>query len=174
MVALKLLKKANDAGLAVRIEGERLVVRGPRNAEKIAKELLDNKEQVVQALVGSITKSKFCDSDTTHLNPEKNEGSVTNAASAPRPTEPKWGRTLTWDECFPPEADRFYRHARAIRQRLGPAQGINRPPELSNACPRCHATKFTDVPIHEGRSTRRDCDRCGFTIGFPTWYGQPR
>lgn len=37
---------------------------------------------------------------------------------------------------------------------------------------RCGSTKWRDVPIHDGRSTRRDCGRCGRFIRFPIWHGK--
>jgi hypothetical protein len=37
-------------------------------------------------------------------------------------------------------------------------------------CDRCGSTSYRDVPIHGGRSTRRDCGRCGRFIGWPRWY----
>jgi hypothetical protein len=43
----------------------------------------------------------------------------------------------------------------------------------ANVC-RCGWTKFVDVPIHGGHSTRRDCERCDRYISFPLWYGQHR
>jgi len=36
-------------------------------------------------------------------------------------------------------------------------------------CGRCGSSGFRDIPIHQGRSTRRDCQRCGHTAGFPVW-----
>lgn len=36
---------------------------------------------------------------------------------------------------------------------------------------RCGSTKWRDVSIHEGQSTRRDCARCGRFIDFSRWYG---
>jgi hypothetical protein len=39
-------------------------------------------------------------------------------------------------------------------------------------CDRCGFDRFVDVRIHAGRSRRRDCARCGRTLGFPVWYGQ--
>lgn len=38
-------------------------------------------------------------------------------------------------------------------------------------CPKCGPREFVDVPIHGGRSTRRDC-ACGRTLGFPRWYAR--
>jgi len=37
---------------------------------------------------------------------------------------------------------------------------------------RCGSITWRDVPIHGGRSTRRDCARCGRFISFPVWYGK--
>lgn len=36
---------------------------------------------------------------------------------------------------------------------------------------RCGSTMWRNVPIHDGRSVRRDCGRCGRFIEFPIWYG---
>lgn len=49
---------------------------------------------------------------------------------------------------------------------------------LRTVCQRCGSTDFTDHVLrahdHAGRSTRRDCARCGWTFGFPLWYGKDR
>ncbi len=45
-----LLSEAEAAGLAVLTEGERLVLRGPRSAERIARSLLEHKQEVLAAL----------------------------------------------------------------------------------------------------------------------------
>ena len=39
-------------------------------------------------------------------------------------------------------------------------------------CPRCACTSWRDVPIHAGRSLRRDCARCGRMVRFLIWYGR--
>jgi hypothetical protein len=36
---------------------------------------------------------------------------------------------------------------------------------------RCGSTTWLDVAIHDGRSNRRDCARCGRFIDFSRWYG---
>jgi hypothetical protein len=46
-------------------------------------------------------------------------------------------------------------------------------PKRPDAVCRCGSTQWRDVPIHGGRSIRRDCARCGRFLGFPLWYGQP-
>jgi hypothetical protein len=35
----------------------------------------------------------------------------------------------------------------------------------------CGSTATHDVAIHGGRSTRRDCAKCGRFQSFPVWYG---
>jgi len=45
-------------------------------------------------------------------------------------------------------------------------------PTASLIC-RCGSTRWRDVTIHDGRSTRRDCATCGRFLCFPTWYGNP-
>src|SRR4051812_43418732 len=49
MDGLILLDEARAAGLSVRVEGDRLVIRGPRQAEPVARRLMANKAQVVLA-----------------------------------------------------------------------------------------------------------------------------
>ena len=39
-------------------------------------------------------------------------------------------------------------------------------------CGACDSTIYVDVPIHNGRSTRRDCATCNNTLGFPAWYSK--
>jgi len=48
--ALTLLAEARDAGLAVRVAGDRLVVRGPRTGEGLAKRLMASGREVAAAL----------------------------------------------------------------------------------------------------------------------------
>lgn len=46
---------------------------------------------------------------------------------------------------------------------------------LVDRCRKCGGTDFVNHPLmhapHNGRSLRRDCRRCGWTFGFPIWYG---
>jgi hypothetical protein len=50
MGALKLLEEARSAGLKLRAEGDRLVIRGPKSAEPLAIALLDRKEEILPFL----------------------------------------------------------------------------------------------------------------------------
>ena len=50
MDGMTLLAEAQEAGLTVLADGDRLVVRGPKSAEKLARRLLQNKAQVMAAL----------------------------------------------------------------------------------------------------------------------------
>jgi len=40
------------------------------------------------------------------------------------------------------------------------------------SCPRCGSSGWVDVPIHDSRSLRRDCSRCGRVVGFAVWHGR--
>ena len=43
-------------------------------------------------------------------------------------------------------------------------------PAVEATCGRCGAVgHYTDIPVHDGRSVRRECD-CGRVLGFPVWY----
>ncbi len=42
----------------------------------------------------------------------------------------------------------------------------------SPRCLRCGSADYRDILIHEGRSGRRDCARCGRFIDFPMWLGR--
>ncbi len=48
---------------------------------------------------------------------------------------------------------------------------INTPATTTEQICRCGSTTWRDVPIHDGRSVRRDCGHCGRLIDFPIWYG---
>ncbi len=42
----------------------------------------------------------------------------------------------------------------------------------SPTCRNCGSTEFCEIPVHQGRSVRRDCARCGRTFNFPVWNGE--
>jgi hypothetical protein len=73
-----LLAEAEDAGLKVRAEGDRLVVRGPRSAEALMRRLIDRKPDVLAALSSPFRLRVV---GTTAAPP-------TAAASAPEPPPP--------------------------------------------------------------------------------------
>ena len=51
MDGLTLLRRAQEAGLAVQAEGDKLVIRGPKGAEPVARLLLDHKPEVLAVLL---------------------------------------------------------------------------------------------------------------------------
>ncbi len=53
MDAVVLLQKASAAGLVLRVEGDKLIVRGPRSAEPIVRLLTDHKPAVMAALASA-------------------------------------------------------------------------------------------------------------------------
>lgn len=53
MDGLTLLRDARAAGLSVRAEGERLVIRGPRRAEPVVHVLIAHKRDIMAALAPS-------------------------------------------------------------------------------------------------------------------------
>ena len=50
MGALRLIEEARSAGLKLRAEGDRLLIRGPKSAEPLAKALLDRKAEILPFL----------------------------------------------------------------------------------------------------------------------------
>ena len=52
MDSMTLLVEARVAGLDVRVEGDRLIVRGPKTAAPLAQQLLDRKPEVLELLSG--------------------------------------------------------------------------------------------------------------------------
>ena len=50
MGRVELLKEAQAVGFTIQIEGERLIIHGPKSAERIAQALLVNKKEVIQLL----------------------------------------------------------------------------------------------------------------------------
>ncbi len=55
MDGLALLRTAAAAGLTVRLDGDRLVIRGPRSADTIARQLIAEKPAVVAAIQATAT-----------------------------------------------------------------------------------------------------------------------
>jgi len=58
------------------------------------------------------------------------------------------------------------------RQPYGLLSPRPRAQRIHGQCKRCGATRYYDVPIHGGQSTRRDCARCDRFIEFPIWHGK--
>jgi hypothetical protein len=50
MDEVMLLRRARESGLTVPAEGDKLVIRGPKRAEPVARLLIENKPKVIAAL----------------------------------------------------------------------------------------------------------------------------
>src|SRR5262249_13793708 len=50
MVGLTLLEQARSAGLTVTVQGDKLVIRGPRRARHLAEQLMARKGEIIDAL----------------------------------------------------------------------------------------------------------------------------
>ncbi len=50
MDGIMLLHRAREAGLKIEVEGDKLIVRGPRRLEPLARRLLDRKPEILAAL----------------------------------------------------------------------------------------------------------------------------
>jgi hypothetical protein len=73
--------------------------------------------------------------------------------------------------CFDPLAALEGLEAVSLAEFRRPKTPPPRKPKRPDAVCRCGSTQWRDVPIHGGRSIRRDCARCGRFIAFPLWYG---
>jgi hypothetical protein len=79
MDGLTLPRRAREVGLAVAAEGDKLVIRGPKRAEPVARLLIDHKREVMAALAP--------------------------AKGAEHPSDPEWWRrhylvrTIDWERC---------------------------------------------------------------------------
>jgi hypothetical protein len=88
----------------------------------------------------------------------------------------EWGFPVVPESELSPVQQRWLGHVEAIRKRLGidPALRPRTGAAPRGTCNRCGGTAYRDSPIHGGRSTRRDCARCGRMISFPIWYRKPQ
>jgi hypothetical protein len=63
------------------------------------------------------------------------------------------------------------RPAKQVEAAATPA--IDAPSKSGRAC-LCGSAETADVPIHDGKSVRRDCVKYGRFVDFPVWYGRSR
>jgi hypothetical protein len=95
---LNLLLEAGAAGLTVMADGDRLVIRGPKSADTVARRLLARKAVVLAALSAG-------NGNTTPVNPEKHSGSVDSScpwdeATEPGPACPVCGSLESWQDAL--------------------------------------------------------------------------
>jgi len=137
MVGLTLLDEARAAGLTVLADGDRLVVRGPRAAEAVARRLLEHKTAVLAALAPQVVESQAALDAQQDLVavPEPAAGRDDHGGQGgtieviePFPPCPRCNSLELWQtlagnwrclRCDPPTtAIRVLEHVKRIRQRL--------------------------------------------------------
>lgn len=168
---LALLALAELAKLKVSVDGDKLVITGPKTAGAVAKRLITHKQAVIPILNNAAT-----DNDNTPTNAAKNVGSG-NVSESSNVNFDSWGFPLEPREVVVGESPierRWLAYAERIRRRLGVDPALWRQSPARGGCPRCHSRDYLDVPIHGGQSIRRDCKRCGRFIRFVKWYDQPK
>ncbi len=122
MDSLTMLQEAWSAGLIVVANGDRLVVRGPRSAEAIARRLIENKPEIMAALTARDART------TTGNQPEDAVEGFETFAEFGDPCQKcdsleKWWGIVGRPHCQHCEADRLQRsrdlarHARYLRSK---------------------------------------------------------
>ena len=134
MDGLTLLQHARAVGLSITVEGDKLVVRGPRNAAATATELLTHKSAVLEILnrrIGTPT-DKLCDSSPLRGNLSVSVESVESKNAVVREwakhRTAAWRSAAEWDEhtagmvkvCAPEAAAEWLRHADRAWLMAGP------------------------------------------------------
>jgi hypothetical protein len=89
MDGMTLLRRAHEAGLNVAAEGDKLVIRGPRRAESVARLLIEYKPEVMAALTPSTAQRA--------LEAAKPAAGVESVETSASPTSPGWWRNLFAD-----------------------------------------------------------------------------
>ena len=165
MGEMTMLTEAQAAGLTVAVDGDKLVIRGPRSADALARRLLAHKAELLAMLCPTPEATPA----PPVASPDVATPDVENAFADWVFRTDANGR-IGLEAPSLPEVDRWWATA--------PWEGLPRapsaPPKPTKAVCRCGSDIWRDVPIHEGQSSRRDCAHCGRFIGFPVWQGKQR
>lgn len=197
MVGVMLLAEATAAGLTVHVAGDRLIVRGPKRSAGVARRLLDCKAEVVAALAAKSHDAKPNAYGSDRQAPTMpDESQVVEPINAPT-------AVVANDAARPPaEGARIIGIAPPDVSSHAPESTQDNTPTIDAASARnsnagarlrddndplprarvkggppfcrCGSAETVDVPIHDGRSLRRDCARCRRFIDFPVWYGRAK
>ena len=149
MDGLTLLSEGRVAVLTVKVDGDRLVIRGPRSADAVAQRLLAHKAMILAELTAG-------NGNTTPANPEKCGGSVDGLGLWDETTEPgtgcpvcgsleSWEDALGRTRCGVCEADtlnkalRLVERAARLRKRGQPRKPAPR------IAPRCVPASSVDT-----------------------------
>jgi hypothetical protein len=126
MVGLRLLEAARAAGLTVMAEGDRLVVRGPKHAGKLALQLLNSKAEVMAAMARADTAPP---GQPTGDTVEFGDDVIAVWEDSPDVPDPcpicgsvlRWWNLLGHDRCLicdpPATASKLLARVQSIRQR---------------------------------------------------------
>jgi hypothetical protein len=92
MDGLTLLRRTHEAGLKVAVEGDKLVIRGPKRAEPVARLLIECKLEVMAALaLGTIDCPYASEVTCAAASDRRNAESADKSAHV---TNPRWWRNL--------------------------------------------------------------------------------
>lgn len=165
-IGLRLLVEAQAACLVVRMDGERLVIRGPRSAEQVAQLLLQHKAQIVPLLAAQAVSDGLPVGARSFPSPAAGAMQGRGNQRGLQRDSPGTGGAAAQSQGAP--------RARGSRSAGRPVvhHEAGGKPDSNAPCPRCGATKRREVPIHGGKSVRRDCAKCGRFLCFPVWYGK--
>jgi hypothetical protein len=188
MDGVTLLRRAREAGLAVAVEGYKLVIRGPRRAEPVARLLIEHKPEVMAALAPSVVdcldaSELACatagDRGDRHVEGADNSASVTNARRwrnfyAERAAHYELGggrlraeaEALTWAEA---QLRWYSQHGERVPQDI--CAGCRRPIGTASALDlidgnRVHLDSNTDCLIRHGARWRARATRSLMELGL--------
>ena len=177
-----LLAELAGRGITLVVDGGQLIARGPAGAmtPELAQRLKQHKAALVEALTSGPAEAQAVEVNAPALASGLPPGWPSNT-----PKPPWWPEFL---DCLG-----SIRLLAAREQMCGdptcgfsvailwtdgktaewscPKCGRTSGPIVQQKCRRCGSTQYHDVPIHNGKSIRRDCARCGRFLDFPAWHG---
>jgi hypothetical protein len=188
MDGVTLLRRAREAGLAVAAEGKKLVIRGPRRAEPVARLLIEHKPKVMAALAPSAVDcldaselecAAAGERGDRHVDGADHSASVTNARGwcnfyAERAAHYEFGgrrpraeaEALTWAEA---QLRWYAQHGERVPQDI--CAGCRRPIGAATALDlidgnRVHLDSNTECLIRHGARWRAAATRALVALGL--------
>ena len=177
-----LIAECERAGIRLSVDGGKLVIEAPAGVVKpdLLARLRQHKPELMEALTSGPAEAQAVEANATAAESALPPGWPSNT-----PKPPWWPEFL---DCLG-----SIRLLAAREQMCGdptcgfsvailwtdgktaewscPKCGRTSGPIVQQKCRRCGSTQYHDVPIHNGKSIRRDCARCGRFLDFPAWHG---